>query len=380
MHDRRADDRRDISAATWRAALDRVLADGGQPQLVFQPIVDLAQGTVAGYEALSRFPGPPSAPPDEWIRAAARAGLGPALEARIVRAALERLDDLPPDCFLSVNVSPELLATPELAAALAEHGRFDRVVVELTEHAPLDAVPPALDLIRRGGGHIAIDDAGAGHSGLSRLLSIRPSMVKLDRALISDIDRDPAKRALVEMIGTFTGRIDAWVLAEGVERIGELEELIRLGVPLAQGYLLGRPSPEWITELPATLADVIERLVGAAGRAGSLAPLVERAPTVREEAGLPPAAFLADPGLEAVVVLDGHGRPVALQTREAAAAGCRPNRRILLVHPEEFLGDTAKRAMTRDRAERFDPLLCVDGRGRYVGVVAVDRLMLAVAG
>lgn len=367
------------SPAAWRSALRRVLADETQPQLVFQPIVDLLHGTIAGYEALSRFSGPPSAPPDQWVQAASQAGYGAALEARIVRAAFARLDDLPPDCFLSINVSPELLGTPELTDALTERRRYDRVVVELTEHTPLDEPPAALELIRRGGGHIAIDDAGAGYSGLSRLLSVRPSIVKLDRALITDLDRDPAKRALVEMIGTFTGRIDAWLLAEGVERIGELEELIRLGVPLAQGYLLGRPSPDWVVELPATLREVIERLVGAAGRAGSLAPLVERAPTVREgdDAALS-ALLLDDPVLATVVVLDDHCRPVALQSREGAEAGRRPNRRILLVHPEEWLAHAAQRAMIRDPAERFDPVLCCDGRGRYLGIVGVDRILSAV--
>ena len=68
-------------------------------------------------------------------------------------------------------------------------------------------------------------------------------MVKLDRALVSDADTDPVRVALAEMLGEFAGRIDAWLLAEGIETPAELAAFAQLGVPLAQGWLLGRPAP-----------------------------------------------------------------------------------------------------------------------------------------
>ena len=81
----------------WDAAVRAVLLDPLQPQLVFQPIVDLRRGVVAGYEALSRFSGPPRANPDEWFAAADRLGVGAELEARVVRGRAARPPDLPPE-------------------------------------------------------------------------------------------------------------------------------------------------------------------------------------------------------------------------------------------------------------------------------------------
>jgi len=249
---RRGRDARKIAPATWRAAIERALGDATPPVLAFQPIADLTRGVVVGYEALARFAGPPVAPPDQWFRAAVELGNGP-LEARVITDALASRDALPPGCFLSVNVSPDVLLSPAVSAAFATGGALDRLVVELTEHAATTdfaALVARLWRLRELGAYIAIDDAGSGYSGLTRLLEVRPSFVKLDRGLVVDIDRDPAKRALVETIGTLAGRIDAWIIAEGIERLGELEELVRLGVPLGQGYLLGRPTAAGLRDCP----------------------------------------------------------------------------------------------------------------------------------
>ena len=74
-------------------------------------------------------------------------------------------------------------------------------------------------------------------------MQLRPDFVKLDRALVQDVDRDPAKHALVETLGMLAGRLDSWLLAEGIERPGEREVLAAMGVPLAQGFGLARPAP-----------------------------------------------------------------------------------------------------------------------------------------
>ena len=133
------------------------------------------------------------------------------------------------------------------------------MVVELTEHRPVADHPTlvaAVAELRLRDAKLAVDDAGAGYAGLQHLMLLRPDLVKLDRALVAGCDRDPAKAALIEMLGRFTGQLDAWVLAEGVERMAELESLIRLPVPLAQGYLLGRPAEPWAA-LPDGLAGAI---------------------------------------------------------------------------------------------------------------------------
>src|SRR3954468_17946204 len=85
--------------------------------LVFQPVVDLAGAAVAGYEALARFPG--SAGPDVWFAAAAEAGIAPELEGLAIHQALAAGPDLPADTFLTINVSPHILGSAPVQAALA---------------------------------------------------------------------------------------------------------------------------------------------------------------------------------------------------------------------------------------------------------------------
>src|SRR3954452_13643824 len=109
-----------------------LLADPEDLSLVFQPIVDLAAATVAGYEALARFPG--VAGPDAWFAAAAEAGIAAELEALAIHKALAAVPSLPPNTFLTVNVSPHLLGAAPVQHALATRPDLHRVVVELTEH------------------------------------------------------------------------------------------------------------------------------------------------------------------------------------------------------------------------------------------------------
>ena len=226
----------------WPGMLRSAVEDCGL-RAVYQPIADLARGVVVGYEALIRFVGYPVRSPDPWFAAAHEHGLSADLQAAALRAAFADRDGLPPSCFLTVNIGPEVLDTEVVRQVWQDQGDLRGVVVELTEHVEdVKALEPDLDRLRDAGALIALDDAGA---GLSRLLALRPAMIKLDRELVRDIDRDEAKRALVEMLGTFAVRIDARLVAEGIERAGELRALAGLNVPLGQGYHLGRPGRPW---------------------------------------------------------------------------------------------------------------------------------------
>src|SRR5690348_5319165 len=263
--------------AECAAALPDVLADPAQPRLVFQPIVDLGKGAVAGYEALARFDGPLQATPDKWFAAAATVGLGPALESRVVRAALAARRQLPVNCFLTINVSPHALTTAPVMDEFLRGGELAGLFVELTEEQAItdpDGMRRELARLRERGAMIALDDAGSGYSGLQRLLGLRPELMKLDRSLIDGIDSDEAKRACVEMLTVLATRLDSWLLAEGIEQPGELRELINLGVPLAQGYLLGKPAPPWAT-LGARTTAQIRVAARAASSRGHLSTLVE---------------------------------------------------------------------------------------------------------
>ena len=224
--------------------IERVLAEN-LISMVFQPIVSLVDGRLVGAEALARFDSEPRRPPDEWFADANAVGRGVELELHAVGKAVAQLGDLPPDVYLSVNCSALTGISPALEQLVADCPGH-RIVLELTEHTRVgdyEALDQALARARAAGVRIAADDTGAGYSGLQHLLRLRPNVVKLDIGLTRDIDEDPARRALASALVTFAGEIGAVLVAEGVERIGELRSLRSLGIPAGQGYLLGRPGP-----------------------------------------------------------------------------------------------------------------------------------------
>jgi EAL domain-containing protein (putative c-di-GMP-specific phosphodiesterase class I) len=216
-----------------------------EPTMVFQPIVDLVTGAIVGYEALARFAVEPVRPPEEWFGDAGRAGLGVELEMKAVREALAQLPRIEGGRYLSVNVSAAGLCSSELLAALAG-APGDRVVVEVTEHDVVEDVAvarTAIRALRELGVRVAIDDVGAGFSGLSRIVDLAPSVVKLDRVIITGVDRDPVRQSLVAAGVRFAETLGGTLIAEGIETEGELAALRAAGVPYGQGYHLGRPAP-----------------------------------------------------------------------------------------------------------------------------------------
>jgi EAL domain-containing protein (putative c-di-GMP-specific phosphodiesterase class I) len=209
---------------------------------VFQPIVDLRHDRIIGYEALTRFED--GAAPDEQFVAAEAVGLGLALEAATLRAAIAAAASLRPGMFLNLNASPALMLEVKTLRSLIRGARH-RVVLEITEHSAIvdysgfhgamAALPRSVCL--------AVDDAGAGFASFRHILELGPTFVKLDRSLISGIDGDPAKQALVAGMRQFARSTGCRLIAEGVETDAERAALLRLGIRLAQGYLLGRPGP-----------------------------------------------------------------------------------------------------------------------------------------
>ena len=226
-----------------RAAVRRLL---DQPELispVFQPIVDLSTGRVAGYEGLSRFPADDGRRPDEWFDLARRCGLGPALQALALRRLIE-VPGRPTRTWLSLNLDAGALATDAIQEALPED--LVGIVIEVTEQE----LPPDDDVLQRTlahlrerGAKIALDDAGAGYAGLQHVVRIRPDIIKLDRSLVTGVDTDGERLALIESFAAFSARTGALLCAEGIETAEELRVLVEARVDLGQGYFLGRPGP-----------------------------------------------------------------------------------------------------------------------------------------
>jgi EAL domain-containing protein (putative c-di-GMP-specific phosphodiesterase class I) len=362
-------------AQEWAAELADACSGHGV-SAAYQPIVDLARGVTVGFEALARFDHPQRLGPDVWLARARNAGCAAELEATCLRSALSARPLLPPNCFLTVNVSPDLLAANPIRAVWADEGDLSGLVIELTEQAPIEdyrALEGDLTALRTAGALIAVDDAGAGYAGLRHLLALRPAIIKLDRELIRDVDVDQAKLALVEMLGVFAGRIDAWMLAEGIERPGELAALADLGVPLGQGYALARPGPHWPDLQEAAVSVLRERDRQSANR--TVRGLIETVPFARNTAEA--AALSINEPTGAVVLLDQHDRPHSLYHRDLALLG--PGEPAMRINVDTHPRDALLRATTREPGERFQPLLCTDNAGRYLGIVRMERLINALA-
>ncbi|MFO0737722.1 MAG: EAL domain-containing protein [Labilithrix sp.] len=226
MHDGRAD----LPPFTGEE-VRALLAEPEKIALVAQPIVDVKRAVVTGYELLARFALGRPAPPDKVFAAAARLGLGAELEATVIARALDVAATRPANCFITINVDPLHILSTEVKALLDRPESFRGLVFEMTEqHAIRDvkALRTTLDSLRERGALIAIDDAGAGYSGLKQIIDLQPQLLKVDRDLVTGIHRNEAKRALVQMLGELAGRLDAWVLAEGIEDDEEAATLVQL--------------------------------------------------------------------------------------------------------------------------------------------------------
>jgi diguanylate cyclase (GGDEF)-like protein len=244
----------DHSPATWterqRSEIEELLALEQPVAPAFQPVVSLANGRVIGFEALARFPGAGGRTPDIWFAQAHGCGLGAELEAAAIRAALAPIGRLH-ETHLAINVSPSALTSDVVRDALA--GSLEGLIIEITEHefVPDDeSLAAAIADLRERGAMIAIDDAGAGHAGLKQLMRVRPDIVKIDRDLVHEIDRDPARMALVESFVRYASVVGATVCAEGIETLEELAVLADLDVEWGQGWVLARPEPPWAEVSP----------------------------------------------------------------------------------------------------------------------------------
>ena len=229
--------------------LQRILRDK-QVTTVYQPLVDLVDRRVIGYEALARLPRAQYPGPDVMIRVAHENGALWAIERLCRQQALATLPSLDPSQKLFLNIEPDSfldpsLVQPEFRAELARCGLDPhRIVLEFTEHAAVKdfaVLRRVLDEVRELGFGLAMDDVGSGYAGLQTLAELRPDYLKIDMALVRNVHEEPIKRELISTICRFTERTGITMVAEGVETHEELEALMSMGVRCAQGYLLGRP-------------------------------------------------------------------------------------------------------------------------------------------
>jgi EAL domain-containing protein (putative c-di-GMP-specific phosphodiesterase class I)/CheY-like chemotaxis protein len=217
--------------------------DADEVRIAFQPVVDMTDGTVMSAEALARFPSDPFPGPAGWFSAALEVGVGKELELHCLLAALRLVPLRPPGTSIAVNASSELIVSG-LLETLPEDLPWSRVILELTEHTPVEdyaVLNDALAPLRARGMRVAVDDTGAGFAGLRHILDLHPDVIKIDMGITRGVDVDPSRAAITEMLVGFSRRLGLRLVAEGVETESERDTLVALGVRYGQGYLFGRP-------------------------------------------------------------------------------------------------------------------------------------------
>lgn len=218
---------------------------------LFQPIYDLKSACVIGHEALSRGPeGSFLHMPDKLFQAAVATNRLHELEILCRSKALEQFSSqaLPGRLFLNVSASLLSSADHHKGMTLKILNELaiprDRIVIELSEQHPYDHLEltrASVDYYRRMGFQVAIDDLGAGYSGLTLWSELQPECVKIDKHFTRDIDSTPVKQEFVRSICSIAKSLCCYVIAEGIETSAELDKLMELGVTKGQGFLLGRP-------------------------------------------------------------------------------------------------------------------------------------------
>jgi diguanylate cyclase (GGDEF)-like protein len=363
------------------------LIEGERIRTVVQPIVDLHSGGILAYEALTRVEDASGHGPAHWFSLAESLGMRVELELACLKRAVALRDELDEGVLLAVNASAQALHDPRIRQVLLD-SRPQSLIVELTEESlvrDLGALRADLEPLLSCGIKLAIDDMGAGYSNLRQVTALGPSLVKLDRTLVHDIDVAPAQSALIDALIGYAQRTGAQIVAEGIETQAELEVLRALGVTYGQGYLLAAPAPPW----PEVRVKPAEPAAGRGPVQGSR-PVTIDVDVTSDEAR---RRFAALPELESLTIVDDDRRPLGLITRHRLLTmlGHRfgyalwgdksimqlADRNCLCLPTHTPIDEIARCSLARPLERRHDPVLLVDEAGLLTAQVTMGDMLFA---
>lgn len=237
--------------ADFQAELNDII-ENRRIRSVFQPIVSLRDGSILGFETLSRIEGKTEITNIEILFEQAVLNeriweLEQLCRVQSLRT-LHRNGNYQKKLFLNVN--PLIIHDAKFRCGFTKeyldryHISPEQVIIEITENSSVadnEAFRGSVAHYKEQGYEIAMDDVGSCYSGLNLICDIKPHYIKLDRTLIQGIQSDRTKRALVKSLVGLTNQLGMFLIAEGIEEKEELDSLIQLGVHYGQGFLLGRP-------------------------------------------------------------------------------------------------------------------------------------------
>ncbi|WP_022942574.1 GGDEF domain-containing protein [Psychromonas hadalis] len=299
----------------------------------FQPIVENKQADIFAYEALIRGPiNTPLYNPIDLFNAASEQGRLVELELLCRELSIVQFQTLNLPGKLFLNASPETLFQPDFRAGktlkMLQKANLDpnRVVIELTEHSPLNnyqAVREALQHYKEMGFEIAMDDLGSGYSGLRMWYELRPDYVKIDRHFMRDIDSDKVKQQFVLSIKNIANELCCKVIAEGVETANEFQFIEKIGVGFCQGFYFARPSALPIRRVSKNLFSSHQEktITLLDNQTPIIAELLQQIPAISERVTVEYSAklFKQNPDWESIPVVElmpsGKQKPVGLIRR-----------------------------------------------------------------
>lgn len=293
---------------------------------VFQPIVDMREAHVIGYEGLIRGPVDTLLhAPTELFSAARNFGVVDALERLCVLSVLTEFTRLDLSGKLFLNLSPVGLMNgileEDAVLDILQRKRLtrNRVIIEITESEPTYNFTSLIDAAHRhrdAGFEIAMDDLGEGFSSLRLWSDLRPHFVKVDKHFVQGIHQDPVKLQFVRSIQQIAENSNSKVVAEGIETRSELMIIQNLGIACGQGYFIGRPDAKPHPSINPEVADCLSCTtisIYPQGRPGTLAKaaadkLLIHAPTVSPKTHSETVLnlLLAQPNLHAIPVVENR--------------------------------------------------------------------------
>lgn len=404
---RREDLLNNMQSANLEEILFASVIDKAEITTVFQPIISLRSSEVYGYEALSRGPENSSMEnPEILFNLSEKYGRIWELEYLCRWKALEKAKCLEEDKKIFLNVSPHIMHDIKFRQGFTREylNKFkinpDKIIFEITERQAISNVPDFINTVQNYKSQnyqIAIDDVGAGFSGLNLISGVYPHFIKLDMNLIRNIDKDFVKQAMVKSMCEFGQLTNTYLIAEGIETEAELLKLIEMGVHYGQGYFIQKPSSK-IQNISEQVQEIIlqanknkNRFIGSTIYELYIYKICKKLPTVNANLKVEQvdAIFKKDTAAPGYCVVEEEQLLGIVTKNEMykflsgqygySLYGKKPVREIananfLSVDYKMTIDIVSKKAMARSAEQLYD-LIVVTKDARYYGVVTVKDLL-----
>jgi EAL domain-containing protein (putative c-di-GMP-specific phosphodiesterase class I) len=240
----------DLRAQTALESDVRQAVANGEIEPHYQPLVKLVENELVGFEVLARWHHPErgNVPPDVFIPVAERLGLIAELSYALLRRACTEARKWPSKLSISLNVSPAHISDPLLPVkflSILSETNFPprRLEIEVTEDAVLgdvEAVQRTMKTLQDLGIKISLDDFGTGYSNLSHLRQFHFDKIKIDRSFVQSMEVDGESAKLVRSILELAKNLGLPTIAEGIEHIAALREIVAGGGEYGQGFYFGK--------------------------------------------------------------------------------------------------------------------------------------------